>query len=106
MSVPRPCLGTVATVIAIAALPAAFNAQPASAPETAPTDAARDGDPVDLATGLYVRRAIDILLSDRRRSSSPESIETGTAARGHSGSARIIPTAVFWLAMPQSATST
>jgi YD repeat-containing protein len=34
-------------------------------PETAPTYVARDGDPVDLGTGLYVRKSIDLVLMDR-----------------------------------------
>jgi YD repeat-containing protein len=34
-------------------------------PEAAPSHAARDGDPVDLGTGLYVRKSIDLVLMDR-----------------------------------------
>ena len=54
---------TIAVVVAIAALPVVFDAQQSSAPATAPTHAARDGDPVDLGTGLYIRRSIDIILT-------------------------------------------
>ena len=36
----------------------------ARAPHVAPTHAATDGDPIDLATGLYIRRTVDLVLMD------------------------------------------
>lgn len=59
----HPLFGIVSLTASILALSASDDTQ-TLAPPAAPTYAAVDGDPVDLHTGLYVRRTVDLVLTD------------------------------------------